>query len=459
MINGMDQLSIINQHISTTRTALDSLHQRKEAANQLLLQLRSQMTDAYRKLARFRMDELEADRVVTHLDETDRAVLKLLNRRTQAMQSLEPAIAQSAAQITSLSSGREQAILKRDVLIKQMDDHAADIQAQLSGQESYQSLTKLVTEEAAKAERADNKATQAEEDQAEKGKSYREDPLFMYLWKRRYLTPDYVGSGLTRALDGWVAKLVDYADARGNYYMLTELPVRLRAHANRQQAIFDEAEQKQRRMEADALNDDEMRFAKEALAKAQKTLDDIEQGIEEEEAKHASLLEERSRFSSGTDDISRQVIELQISEIRDDSLADLYMQAKMTPKPDDDVIVSRIRDLQQEEKKVETEIDELLAQERQHQQSHQELEKLRRQYRRRGYDSGYSSFPSGFDMAALLAMLMSGRSSGRDTWERIGREQQFRRPRTPRGFGGGFGGGFGSGGGVGGGGFRTGGGF
>jgi hypothetical protein len=375
------------------------------------------------------------------------------------MQSLEPAIAQSAAQITSLSSGREQAILKRDVLIKQMDDHAADIQAQLSGQESYQSLTKLVTEEAAKAERADNKATQAEEDQAEKGKSYREDPLFMYLWKRRYLTPDYVGSGLTRALDGWVAKLVDYADARGNYYMLTELPVRLRAHANRQQAIFDEAEQKQRRMEADALNDDEMRFAKEALAKAQKTLDDIEQGIEEEEAKHASLLEERSRFSSGTDDISRQVIELQISEIRDDSLADLYMQAKMTPKPDDDVIVSRIRDLQQEEKKVETEIDELLAQERQHQQSHQELEKLRRQYRRRGYDSGYSSFPSGFDMAALLAMLMSGRSSGRDTWERIGREQQFRRPRTPRGFGGGFGGGFGSGGGVGGGGFRTGGGF
>jgi hypothetical protein len=62
-------------------------------------------------------------------------------------------------------------------------------------------------------------------------------------------------------------------------------------------------------------------------------------------------------------------------------------------------------------------------------------------------------------MAALLAMLISGRSSGRDTWERIGREQQFRRPRTPRGFGGGFGGGFGSGGGMGGGGFRTGGGF
>ena len=51
MINGMDQLSIINQHINTARSTLDKLHQRKEAANQQLVQLRNQMTDAYRKLA------------------------------------------------------------------------------------------------------------------------------------------------------------------------------------------------------------------------------------------------------------------------------------------------------------------------------------------------------------------------------------------------------------------------
>lgn len=464
MINGMDQLAIINQHISTTRNKLDTLHRRKEAANQQLRQVRSQMTDAYRSLARFRLDELAADRVVTHLDNTDRAVLKLLDRRAQAMQALDPAIAQSASQITSLNADREPAIRKRDALVKQIDDHAAEIQAQLSRQESYQSQAKLAAEEAAKAERAAGKAAQAEADQAEKGKSYQKDPLFMYLWKRRYLTPDYVGRGLTRTLDGWVAQLINYADIRGNYYMLTELPVRLREHANRQQAIADQAEQNRRRMEADALDDDEMRESREALAKIQKTLDEIEQRIEEAEDKQASLVAQRAEFSSGADDISRQAIELQLSEIRNDSLTNLYMQAKMTPKPDDDVLVSRIRDLQREEKKVEAEIDELRTEERQHQQSHTELEKLRRKFRRSGYDSGYSSFPSGFDMAALLAMLISGRSSGRGVWDRIDREQQFRRPRTKRDFGGGlfpggFGGGFRTGGGMAGGGFRTGGGF
>ena len=458
MMNGTDQLAIINQHINTARSALDNLHQRKEAANQQLVQLRNQMTNAYRDLARFRLDELAADRVVTHLDETDRVVLKLLERRTKAMQALDPAIEQSASQLTSLSAERGQSIQRRDVLIKQIDDHAADIKTQLSRQESYQTQEKLVAEAAAKAERADNKATQKEADQTEKGKSYQVDPLFMYLWERRYLTPDYAGSGLTRSLDGWVAKLINYGDAHSNYYMLTELPVRLREHADRQKTIADQALQKLHSMEAEALNNEAMLKNRDALAELQKALDDIEGRIETEEAKHASLLEQRSQFSSGADDISRQAIELQISEIKNDSLANLYMQAKMTPKPDDDVIVSRIRELQQEENKIEAEMDALQSQERQHQQSYKELEDLNRQYRRSGYDSGYSTFPSGFDLAALLAMLMSGRSSGRDVWDRIDREQQFRRPRTPQDFGGGlFPGGFG--GGRGGGGFRSGGGF
>jgi hypothetical protein len=148
------------------------------------------------------------------------------------------------------------------------------------------------------------------------------------------------------------------------------------------------------------------------------------------------------------------------------------MQAKMTSNPDDDIVVARIRDLQQQEKNLVAEIKKLQAQESQHQKSFQELEDLRRRFRRNSYDSRHSVFPSGFELAALLGMLMSGRASGGDVWDRIDREQRFRQPRTPRDFGGGifpggfgggrggFGGGFGSGGGFGGGGgFRTGGGF
>jgi hypothetical protein len=120
------------------------------------------------------------------------------------------------------------------------------------------------------------------------------------------------------------------------------------------------------------------------------------------------------------------------------------MQAKMTSKPDDDVIVARIRDLQQEEKNLSAEIKELQTQESRNQQSFQELEDLRRRFRQSSYDSRHSYFPGGFELAVLLGMLMSGRASGGDVWDRIGREQRFRQPRTPPDFGGGvFPGGFG----------------
>lgn len=468
MLTGTDQLAIINQHIDTTRSALDSLHQHKEAATRQLLGLRGQMTEAYRQLARFRLDELAVGRVVTHLEQVDRATLELLKRREKAMQDLEPAIAECVSRLSALNAEREQAVGKRDALVKQIDERAAEIRTRLSGREAYQAQERLVAETAGKAERAESKAAQAEADQAEKGQSYRADPLFMYLWERRYLTPDYPHRGLTRRLDGWVAGLIRYADARGNYYLLTELPLRLREHAKRQKEIAEEALTGLRAMEAEALNTEEMVQDQGALVQVRQVLDEAERRIEEEEARHDALLDQRSQFSSGADDISRQAIDLQVSEIKDESVATLYLQAKMTPKPDDDLLVSRIRDLQQEEQRIQAELDRLQSQERDHQRAYQEVEELRRHYRRSGYDSNHSYFPSGFDLAALLALVLSGKSSGRDTWDRIERDQRFRKPRTPRDFGGGrfpggFGGGFrtggGFGGGRGGGGFRTGGRF
>ncbi|MGB8427934.1 MAG: hypothetical protein WCD88_19270 [Desulfobacterales bacterium] len=475
MLNGTNQLAVINQHIDKTRNDLDTIHRRMEAANQQVVQLRNRLTEEYRELARFRLDELTANRVATQLDETDRAVLKLLERRAQELRELDAAIEQSTARQKQLNAEREQAVLQRDDLVRQIDEGAAEVKARLGRQEDYQAQEKRVEEAAARAEQAEKKAAQAEADQDEKGQPYREDPLFMYLWKRRFLTPDYSGGGLSRSLDGWVAKMIRFADARSNYFMLTELPLRLREHAERQKAIAAVELQKLQDTEAKALEVEGIIVDKAALAAAQKSLEEIEGRTEEAEKRHETLLQQRSAFSTASDEVSRQAIELQASEIKQAPFANLYMQAKMTSDPDDDVIVARIRDLQQEEKSLIAEIKDLQGHERQNQQSFQELEDLRRRFRQSSYDSNYSYFPSGFELAGLLGMLMSGRASGGDVWDRIGREQQFRRPRTPRDFGGGifpggfggggrggrggFGGGFGGGGMGGGGGFRTGGSF
>ena len=80
---------------------------------------------------------------------------------------------------------------------------------------------------------AEEKATQAEADRAEKRRPYEADPLFMYLWRRRFGTRDYAANSFVHYMDRKVAHLIGYEAARVNYAMLMELPDRLREHAAR----------------------------------------------------------------------------------------------------------------------------------------------------------------------------------------------------------------------------------
>src|SRR5438034_1256150 len=61
------------------------------------------------------------------------------------------------------------------------------------------------------------KASFSESDLAAKRKPYEDDPLFMYLWKRRHDQAEDTSSNFVRFFDRKVAHLVDYHDARANY--------------------------------------------------------------------------------------------------------------------------------------------------------------------------------------------------------------------------------------------------
>jgi len=467
-MRGSESLAIIDQHIETAGGEFNAAHRQLEALNQRLTELQRRSAEAYRQLAQFRLEELTATRVVTQLDETDRALLALMERRTQSLNALEAEIDRSGKTLVRMTATRKEAVQSRDDLIKQVDEQVAEIMAKLRQQEVYLAQERIVAGATATAEQSEAKASRAEADREEKGRPYREDPLFMYLWQRRYLTPDYAAGGITRMLDGRVAKLIGYADARSNYFMLTELPLRLRQHADEQARIAEAELDNIRELEAQALKDEGLTRKKNELQAAQHSLESLDAKMEAEEKQLESLRQQRSAYSNSTDTYSQQAIQLQVSELKNDSLANLYADAQRTPQPDDDVSVSRIRDLQREQAQLTAQISKLREEAVQRQQSMQELEELRRRFRRRNYDSQHSEFPGGFDLAVLLGQLLAGRMSGGGVWDRVRQNQRFRRPRAPRDFGGGIfpggfggrgrGGGFGGGFG-GGGGFKTGGSF
>jgi hypothetical protein len=211
---------------------------------------------------------------------------------------------------------------------------------------------------------------------------------------------------------------------------------------------------------------------RDELKKTDVDLKAVVEEIESEELRNRGLLAKRAEFAAAADEFSKQAIELQVAQFKRHDISQLYEKARLTPTPKDDVVVARIGELYEAQRDIERELRDLKSHQRQGNEKYDQLEDLQRWYRRRNYDSQWFRFPSGFEMSVLLGELLRGGLSGREVQERIGREGQFQRRRTPGGFNmgrggfgggfsGGFGGGIGRGGGMGGGGggFRTGGRF
>ena len=189
MTDGRQSLQVIEQHLNQARSALDGLHERMTQINQQMDSLRQQSNSQYQALAKVRLDEMGAQRVVGRLDETDQTVLRLLEQRGQKVGELTREINDTMVRLGELNARREALGKARDEALARIDDRLAEIEAELAEKPAFKTMHAQLESLVAQAERAQEKAGQAEADRQEKGKPYEEDALFMYLWKRRFQTP------------------------------------------------------------------------------------------------------------------------------------------------------------------------------------------------------------------------------------------------------------------------------
>jgi hypothetical protein len=355
-----------------------------------------------------------------------------------------------------------------------LDIAEAATQARLEADAEYQVQQQRTREAERIAKHAEDKALHSEQEKDEKGQSYRDDVLFMYLWERHYGTPQYQPWPITRWLDAKLARLVGFEDARANYARLQEIPVRLREHAEQKKRDAEAAFEVLRRLDEKAREQDGIVALEAARDKELAVLEAVDARIEEAAGRYRQLLGRKEDFAAGEDEHYRKAVDFVASELRRDDTRELRRDAMATPFPDDDLIVNRLFEHEQQAQRLETSLNELKGALRQQHNKLQELESLRSDFRRRRYDQTGYSFSDGSLIAAMLGNFLNGMLDRDSLWRVLEQQQRYRPRRTNPtfgsggfgrgtiwggrrgGFGGGRGGGFGRGGG---GGFRTGGGF
>ena len=459
MITGRDTLQQINNYVLQAQSQIESADREMDKLTSRLGGLRLEEAEQFRQLAKFRLEEMNAGHLTARLDKAHQVVQAFLEHHKHALAELENRLEQVKQSQRKLEQQRESRINARDQAVEEFERQLEKSKEKLEQDEGYRIQKEKALRAAEVSHRADEKASQSEADLASKGKPYQEDEIFMYLWQRRYMTPDYRANGIIRSLDDWVARLIDFGETRADYHMLNELPLRLREHAD--QAAEEAERQKQAllTLEKQAAEKDGLGTLQTALEKAEAQLQQINDEIEDYEKQYQELLGQKAGFAAGEDEHTQKAVEILAAELEREDTIELYRQAQATPRPEDDVIVMQLHKLQKEQQETNKRLSELKANRQQQRKALEELSKLRSEFRRSNYDAGFSSFPANLGLGMLLGeMLRGGRPSG-SAWDRIGKAQKWDFPDFGGSRGGGFGGfgGFGSGGGFGGGGFRTGG--
>ncbi len=478
MISGKQPLDTIETELEAQRQAIADLERRLATSSDRLLASGKAQADAYRELARLRVNSMAsgaagASGAASELDAAAKSVSVLLRRREEAAEALEQQLKASEQRRTTVEAERTAQAEALSAAAAAVDAAEARTQARLQADPAYRTQLERAHEAERIAMHAEEKATRSEQEQEEKGRAYRRDPLFMYLWRRHYGTPEYRAAPLFRWLDGKVARHAGFHDARPDYARLLEIPGRLREHATGCRETADHAFEAVRALDQKAREADGV-LALEATETSEKDkLQALDEQLQRLAEQNAGLLARRQEMAAGQDGAFRQAVDILASGLRTEALQSLHEEALSTPYPEDDVLIHRLSELQREQEQLETAGQELQTALQQRHDRLRELEELRAEFKRRAYDQPGHGFEDGMLVATVLANVIGGMLNQGALWRVLDQQRRFRPPRTDTTFGsGGFGrgspwggalkppgGGSRGGGAVRGGGFRTGGKF
>lgn len=466
MISANDAYSTLQQALSGVRRDEDRLSAMLRSAEEDAARLRERQAEGFRALARMRLDAIARDEVVGQLESAEqRAKQVLAERRT--------ALARATAEREKLEDQVEAAEAERTARAKALDAALEPVEALTQATEArmpsirawVDQVERLKAAEATAAA-AEDKAKQAEGDRDQKGKPYEADNLFIYLWKRGYGTSAYQAGAISRYFDGMVARLIEFDAARPNYYMLNEIPRRLREHATRLREDVEAEIDRREEIERKALEDagivpleKAVDAAEDAVEVADGKLKALQTKLAELDKQQASLLDERQ------DVALRGAVEELATALRREDLNTLFRRAQETPTPEDEKIVTALRDVEGALVRKAAEAEEVRKTVVDMARRRSELERSESSFRTSGYNHPLGQFMNNVVIAQIIAAMIRGSASARDL-EDAYRNGYSRRPgndsfgggiRLPRSGQWGGGGSWGGGGRSGGGGFRTGG--
>lgn len=443
MISGREALHGLEQTILGLKGDESRLDAALASANDEAARARQAEADGFRALARIKLDLLAQTELLNDLDSIERRALDMIAGERAVLAALDRKRSdaldvQRKAEDNKRESGRVLA-----AAIETLEAKHRAIAQTVTTTPDWQKARQGVEAARLTAQAAAEKSQRASDDLTQKRKPYENDPLFMYLWRRKHGTSEDHTGFFVRFFDRRVARLIGYADARANYAMLLSIPARLSEHAAAKLQSITDAKAVQGTIERQALVAAGIGPLEEVLQAAQ-AKDQAAQTAAAAAAAAVQAVEgERTALVQSEDGGRKSAVALLADRLSRADMRQLYADAFKTPTPDDENALNAITRARQAIARADQDTAKIRSQIQDMARKRAELESARDSARAQGYDSPWGNFANHVLISDIIRGIVAGALSSSDLGRAMAGEYRRRDP----GFGGNWGGGSGSSGG------------
>ena len=294
------------QTLVSIESAIAKLHGEEGQLDQALRsavsdadRLRKERSQGLRELARIKLDEMTAARLVSNLDAGERRAMQILDDYRMRMAATAEQREALLKEVAGAEAGRDTAAAEVEAALGAVETLRVQAEAKVQTTPEWRAAKTMRDEADAVATEAEKKATGAEAELGAKKEPYDDDPLFAYLWRRGFGTSAYKAGRIASAIDRIVADFIDFSSARPNYKALIEIPLRLREHATAQRAAVAEPHAVLSDIERRALLELDIDAKERTLAEARHRLAVVDDTVDKKHGVLRKLDETRNALVAG----------------------------------------------------------------------------------------------------------------------------------------------------------------
>lgn len=376
-------------------------------------------------LARHYLPELSRETIGSAFVEIQSDLLQLLERKDRRVDELSD-------QLERLETERQQTEHDLDVVtgrlnekVRQREQLQRTVAAALAENEEFQSLTAQALKVEAELDRMEQRVEEITREAAEKLPAYEGSRLFQYLYDRRFGTPDYHRRGLTRRLDRWVGRLIDFYPARKSYEFLRRTPELMRDEVERYRSQFNELMSQAEELETFAVDQVGLSQVLQEGDQLGEERDRLVAKVDGQKERCRQVEEELLKLQQSQGQFYEQALGRFRTFLSEAETALLDDHARKTPQLTDDEIVGRLFLLTQQIDELEPDLQELSTRYADLEQQSGGLDFVVRRYRQSNFDSQRSYFDDDFRVREQIERFRQGIIDKDALWQAIQLRQKF----------------------------------